>query len=287
MRALAAKWNTFWFEASFLAWQLAAVRIIFTWILQNHLLDTEIAAPPFGDWKYPYLTERFYSPFFDFIPLPSYPVFVGLSRLLYFFCLMAMIGLWTRFSMLISSGILFYLFMLNKIAYLNYFYSMVIVLFLLAFTPCGEKFSVDALISRRARQRVVFSWAARLLQVTVSVIYLATATSKTIPSWMSGEIMGALIEFRHVRIPEWMSWARIFLPVTLAWGTLLIEYYLAFALWFSATRFWALIAGALFHLILDATMSIGSFSWQMMALYIFFLPAPKAAVKIKLANDGR
>jgi hypothetical protein len=119
----------------------------------------------------------------------------------------------------------------------------------------------------------VTAWAARLLQVTVSLIYLGSAASKTNPVWWSGELLRIYAEAESV-VP--LAWLGGLNDAPFAWqarAALAVEYFLAVGLWWPATRVAAAAIGVLFHVYMDATMSIASFSWQMLLMYPLFLAA--------------
>lgn len=272
MRRIAALWDTFWFEASFSARILAFLRITFSLIVLYHMRTHPlVTAPFFGGTESSYFADGFYSPYFNFLAPPPYAVFLFLSQCLHVALLLALAGFLTSISLLVSAGISLYLFMLNKIHYHNHFYSTILVLFLLGFSPCAKVWSIDARLKGGQAPSRVHSWAVRLLQVTVSLMYLASAASKTIPSWLSGKNLEMLSEYG---VTYYRGAFAILKIVPFMWQAIAVvgvEYFLAVGLWCPKLRRWAIVTGILFHICLGATMSIGTFSWQMAALYLVFL----------------
>ena len=271
---LRKRWNAFWF-VPYPARLLSLFRITLCALFFFELASNNMVASFLGGNEARYFAHGFYAPYVAWFAPPPYPVYLLLTRLLFFFIFTAMIGLFTRASLLFILSIFYYLFFLNKFFYLNHFYSYSLALFLCAFMPCGEVGSCDAWIKRlrgggRAPETVI-SWAARLMQVTVSIIYLGSATSKLNPAWISGE---ALKIFYEVGTLQSRGVFRLVAGIPFAWqarGAIATEYFLAFGLWRKKTRFFALIVGVLFHIFLNDSMKIGQFSFQVFVFYLLFL----------------
>lgn len=267
----AQRWNRFWFEADYSAWTLAAVRIALCALLLSDITSTGMVAKFTGDVPGRYFANGFYASYAPWLSPPPYPVFVWVSRVLVVCAVLGLVGLWTRASLLLAVGLFSYLFALNRFFYLNHYYFLMLAVLCTAFMPCAERLSVDAWRARRPAPDTVRSWAARLLQVQLSIVYLSSAASKTTAAWCSGELLQLFHDVGRIKLPGVMSLAA---SVPLAWqacGALAVEYALAFALWPRRTRVPALILGVGFHLYMNATMSIGSFSWQVLAIYLLFL----------------
>ena len=273
---LKERWNAFWF-ASYPAWLLSLFRIALSGLFFLELSSDNMVTR--------YFAHGFYAPYVSWLAPPSYPVYLVLTRLLFFFLFMAMIGLFTRASLFLALSIFYYLFFLNKFFYLNHFYSYSLAIFLCAFMPCAEVGSCDALMKRLRGggklPRAVISWAARLMQVTVSIIYLGSATSKLNPAWIAGDALKIFYEVGTVQSGGVFGLAA---AIPFAWqarAAIATEYFLAFGLWGKKTRFFAVVIGVLFHIFLNYSMKIGQFSFQVFVFYLLFLnPLAKGGEKL-------
>jgi hypothetical protein len=110
----------------------------------------------------------------DVIPI-SPTIFIAALALGIIFSLFAMVGLWTRFSLLMLIPLTFYLFgvpqFFGKLNHTQYFVWAPIIL---AFTPCADVWSVDALMRKirgmRLRTKLSFDYALGLRWFTLTFV---------------------------------------------------------------------------------------------------------------------
>ena len=289
MTEMARKWNQFWC-ASYPTKGLAIFRILLCLLLLKHLYHTEMVGLIRMDEAEDYFAAGFYSPYFSWLLPPSYEVFIWIGRACFLFASFALIGFLTQISLFAAGVVFLYLFLLNKFFYYNHLYSLILAVFLASLAPVGRAFSVDAVFARlrgKPRQNVSVSWSLRMMQVIVSVIYLGSAISKTNIPWLSGDAMKTFYEFGHTLSkdgayvpPEWLGFLTSIPFSAQALGSLAVEYFLAFGLWIRNLRPWALVLGILFHLYIQITMEVSTFSWQMIVYYLLFLMNFKFARRV-------
>jgi Vitamin K-dependent gamma-carboxylase len=161
-----------------------------------------------------------------------------------------------------------------------------VAVLMLALAPCGATLSVDAWRLRRRAARegagtatpLVAVWPLRLFQLQWMVIYAFTGVDKLRGvNWIDGTALYfALSDMSFQRFPQQVE------PVLQsAWGQavcqLLTYVTLAWEVAFAPLVLWAparmpmLAAGVALHLGIAATISVGSFSFAMMAGYLAFL----------------
>jgi hypothetical protein len=143
---------------------------------------------------------------------------------------------------------------------------------LLALSPCGAALSLD---QRRkagsfwsAESRPV--WPVRLLQVQMSIIYLAAFQTKLSgETWLNGTAVSYALRLGDMQrwpAPDWYTTNTLIMNLV-TWGTLAIEFALAVLIWNRRFRPWVLAAGVVLHLIIDVHILIGIFSYAMLVLY--------------------
>ncbi|BBY45932.1 HTTM domain-containing protein [Mycolicibacterium celeriflavum] len=155
---------------------------------------------------------------------------------------------------------------------------LTVVALILVLSSCGAALSMD---QRRRTGRFWTAetrqvWPVRLLQIQLSIIYLATVQAKLAGKpWVEGS---AVYYAWHtdgrwalLTAPEWLS-ANAILVNVLTWSTLLIELALAVLVWSRRWRFWVLLAGVLMHLTIMVNLNVGFFSLAMFVLYLAFVP---------------
>lgn len=156
---------------------------------------------------------------------------------------------------------------------------------ILALSSCGAALSLD----QRRRTGSFWSaqtrsiWPVRLLQIQLSIIYLATVQAKLAnKTWVDGSAVfyawGTDGRWALLPAPEWLASNAILVNV-ITWGTLLIELALAVLVWSRRWRFWVLAAGVLMHLTIMVNLNVAFFSVAMFVLYLAFVP-PEAIERL-------
>jgi hypothetical protein len=146
---------------------------------------------------------------------------------------------------------------------------------LLAFAPCDRSFQLGP----PPVTRVGPLWAARLAQVQLSMIYVASGGSKLLdPDWRGGQVL--LERFRlyggqalDAGVPQWLVERMSQADVTSVLAKLAIatELLLAVGLWSRRARVFALWWGVWFHLVIQATSRVEWFTWLTLAVYVLFV----------------
>jgi vitamin K-dependent gamma-carboxylase-like protein len=156
---------------------------------------------------------------------------------------------------------------------------------LLALSPCGAALSLD---QRRksgsfwsAESRPV--WPVRLLQVQMSIIYLAAFQTKLSgETWLQGTAVSYTLRLDDMQrwpAPDWFTTNALMMNLV-TWGTLAIELALAVLIWNRRFRSWVLVAGVVLHLIIDAHILIGIFSYAMLVLYLAWV-SPETVAQLR------
>lgn len=150
--------------------------------------------------------------------------------------------------------------------------------FFLIFAPAGAAFSVDRLIRiRRGKQdqriHARSPWAQRMIQFQLALLYLATFCWKAQGApWIDGTALRYvyhLDELQRFPLPAW------FLnPILLKFGTwfaLALEFSLGVLVWIKEFRYYILTAGLLFHLLIEYSLNIPMFEWDVLSAYVLFI----------------
>ena len=226
------------------------------------------------DWA----SEGFYG---DYFFLPYTPLIPQPSETLYIIVLAAgalgaaalVVGFHTRIAAVATLVIVAYHFSLNQIWHRHYRYFLVLCLLLVCLGPAWRALSFDA--RRRNLLPMGPLWTGFLIKAQMTLIYLASAVSKTLdPEWRAGaalagrgmEITWALVMpgfVLDIVPPE----AGVRLLTTLA---LVSEFVLPVLLWFRPTRRLAIWLGVLFHGYIELQYSATTFSYLTLATYFVF-----------------
>ena len=79
-----------------------------------------------------------------------------------------------------------YLFLLEQARYLNHFYLVCLISFLMCFLPAERSFSVDALLRRNIRSDTVLGWTLWLLRAQLGIPFFYGGIAKLNSDWVSG-----------------------------------------------------------------------------------------------------
>ncbi|HWA73366.1 MAG TPA: HTTM domain-containing protein [Polyangiaceae bacterium] len=226
-----------------------------------------------------YFGDSFHIPIVPESWVPSRSVYIALLSVQIFAALLAAFGAFARPLLLGAASIGLYLLCCNRLDYHNNRYVLHLMVFLLAFTPCDRSFRAFGPKFDLERRRALI-WAQRLMQIQISLVYIASAGSKLVDAdWRGGQVL--LLRYQNI-IKWWIERGRplpepavnalsspVFADLTskAAIGT---ELFVAFGLWFARTRPFAIWLGVLLHLGIELGASVEIFSFLMWASYLLF-----------------
>lgn len=199
----------------------------------------------------------------------------GMSLLFYVMGVLALfvaIGFLYRVSITLLFLIFTYTFLLEQARYLNHFYLVILINFLMIFLPANRNFSVDAWLFPNTRSEWIPRWPVLILQIQIGIVYFFGGIAKLNRDWLSGSPMDSWLPARsdfpfigsYFNIPE------IILFVSYS-GLLLDLLALPLLMW-RKTRPWMAVALIIFHLMNDRLFTIGIFPWFMIAALVIYLP---------------
>jgi hypothetical protein len=154
---------------------------------------------------------------------------------------------------------------------------LVILAFSLMLSPSGAAYSIDAWLKARKRgtsaEPLIIPWAQRLIQIQLTVVYVATAMLKCNGStWFDGTAIHYII--LNVEIGRFWLASLSEYPLiinALTHGALLTEVVLPLFLWYRPTRRWAILLGIALHIGIHLTVNIPIFGELMLVCYLTFL----------------
>jgi vitamin K-dependent gamma-carboxylase-like protein len=232
-------------------------------------------------FTYGWITRYFVEPavnftYYGFSWVKPWP---GSGMYIHFFVLgLAAACVMVGFLYRIAAPVLFltftYSFLLDQTRFLNHFYLVCLVSFLMCFLPAERAFSVDSLLRRKIRSDVVPAWTLWLLRVQVGIPYFFGGLAKLNSDWIrGGEPMRIWLSpfakipaFGHLFAADWVVYSFVI-------GGLLLDLLVVPLLLWRRTRPFAFAAAVLFNLINSVLFEIGIFPWLMLgALLIYFPP---------------
>lgn len=199
---------------------------------------------------------------------------------------LATVGLCTRSALLVL-GLGYWILVGHQWSYgeLHHTESLYcIAIVLLALSPSGRCYSVDAWLGRGSRRPEGWgpdvrtdtaAWALRLMQCLLGLAYFSAGSAKLLDGglhWMNGATLQQIVLTDYVRfgMPAGLWLAQSFwLCVVGAVVTIVVETFFFVAVFVRRARVCLLAAGAVLHLGIYFTMAAPFFTW--MVLYVVFV----------------
>jgi vitamin K-dependent gamma-carboxylase len=162
---------------------------------------------------------------------------------------------------------------LEKARYLNHFYLICLISFLLIFIPAHRAFSMDAWRRPRLRSKIAPAWALGLLRLQLGIPYFYGGLAKLNGDWLQGEPMRMWMVDRTDFPVIGSLFTREWVVHSLSYGGLLLDLLVVPLLLWRRTRPFAFGAALIFHLMNARLFAIGIFPWFMIAAtLVFFRP---------------
>lgn len=221
-----------------------------------------------------YIRPAFFFSYYGFEwvkPLGSY------TYLLFAVCGAAAFCVAIGFYYRITSFLLFlsftYIELMDKTTYLNHYYFVSLVCFLLMLLPANAAFSVDAWRKERQVTQVP-RYTIDALRLLMTILYLYAGLAKINSDWLLQAqplrtwlpakndlpVIGGLFNF------VWMAYL-------FSWAGCIYDLSIPFLLYWKKTRTWAFFAVIVFHLLTAALFPIGMFPHIMIVSALIFFPA--------------
>ncbi len=181
------------------------------------------------------------------------------------------LGLFYRIACICFFFLFSYIFLLSKSHYLNHFYFVILISFIMIFINPHKSFSLDLRRGAVKESDTILNWELWLLKFQMGVVYFFGGIAKIDPDWISGVPLNRWINPQKFTpfIADILS--HKLAPVFLSWSGLLLDLLVVPALLYKKTRPFALISLALFHISNHFLFKIGIFPWFSLGISFLFL----------------
>lgn len=211
---------------------------------------------------------------FDFLsPLPG----SGMTWLFIFMGILSvciMLGLFYRFATIAFFLSFSYMFLLEQTRYLNHFYLVVLLSFVMIFLPLNRSAALDVLWRKKKGAETVPLWSLWLARLMVAVPYFFGGVAKLSPDWLQSEPLQTWLQRRVARGGLGSFFEMPIVAFGMTYGGLLLDLLVVPALLFKRTRLPAFLLLLGFHLMNASIFNIGIFPWFMIvASTLYFSPS--------------
>ena len=187
--------------------------------------------------------------------------------------LFLMLGLFYHFSAIVFFLSFTYVELIDKTNYLNHYYFVSIVAFLLIFLPAGNYFSLDV----RRQPVKSTSHIPRLfivvLQFQLAIVYFFAGLAKLNSDWLVHAMPLRIWLPAHTDLPligEWMD--KEWVAYLFSWFGAVYDLSIPFLLLYRKTRPYAYLCVILFHMATFFLFQIGMFPFIMIICTLIFFP---------------
>lgn len=227
-------------------------------------VDTQLAEP--------LLHFSYYG--FDWIqPLPRLGLYLVFG-ILSVACVAIVLGWYYRFFAVLFFLCFTYIELIDITYYLNHYYFVSIVAFLMIWVPANRYFALDAIRKPQLQQKNISRWCIDIFKLQIAIVYIYAGLAKINYDWLlnalplsiwlpaktSIPIIGFLFEYEIT-------------PYLFSWAGMLFDTFIIGALLYAPTRWLAYIAVVIFHTMTGILFQIGIFPLVMIfVVTIFFSP---------------
>ena len=184
------------------------------------------------------------------------------------------IGYKYRLSILVFFVSFTYIELMDKTTYLNHYYFVSVVSFIMLFLPCNAQFSVDAIL-RRKSYKMVPKWTIDSLKWMLGIVYLCAGLTKINSDWLLKAMPLKLWLKSKYDLPlvgqtiMQQEWFHFFM----SWGGMVYDLSIPFLLLFRKTRSFAFFLVVVFHITTRVLFPIGMFPYIMIVATLIFFDA--------------
>ncbi|HZX13320.1 MAG TPA: HTTM domain-containing protein [Thermodesulfobacteriota bacterium] len=186
--------------------------------------------------------------------------------------LFIILGLFYRVSALLFFLGFTYVFLLDQTRYLNHFYFVSIVSFLMIFIPAQRAFSIDARLRPTIRSDTAPAWALWVLRAQMGIVYFYGGLAKLNGDWLHALpfqlSLPAIANFPLISSFFTWEWMAYFV----SYAGLLFDLLVVPLLLWQRTRIFAFCWAVAFHLTNAFLFNIGIFPWFSIAATALFFP---------------
>ncbi|GAA4290770.1 HTTM domain-containing protein [Aestuariibaculum suncheonense] len=222
-----------------------------------------------------YIKPKFYFSYYGFEwvkPLGDY------TYLLFIICglsaLFIALGLKYRVAIIVFFLSFTYIELMDKTTYLNHYYFISLMSFLMIFLPANAYFSVDNVL-RKTAYKTIQQWCVDSVKLLLGIVYFYAGLAKINSDWL----------FRAMPLKIWLP-SKYDLPLigenlmqqewfhyAMSWSGMLYDLAIPFLLLYKRTRWFAFALVVFFHVFTRVLFPIGMFPFIMIVSTLIFFEA--------------
>ena len=186
--------------------------------------------------------------------------------------LFIMLGFFYRISTFVFFVCFTYIELIDKSNYLNHYYFICLMSFLLMLVPANRDFSIDAKLFPKIRRTETAAWHIGILKFQLAAVYIFAGLAKINSDWLfEAQPLKVWLQAHHnVPYVGWMLQEEL-TAYFFSWMGCIYDLFIVFFLLNKRTRPFAYLAVIFFHIVTWLLFPIGVFPWVMIfSTTIFF-----------------
>ncbi len=164
-------------------------------------------------------------------------------------------------------------YLMQKTAYNNHYYLLILISFLMCFLPAERYASLDSKLNPSLRTDHMPAWISWVVIAQLFIVYTYAAVAKLYGDWLDFSVIAILMKGKasYPLIGEWLQhpWVHYVVGVM----GIVFDMFIVPALLWKPTRKWAFGFSIFFHLFNSIVFQIGIFPYLALAFTVFFFPA--------------
>ena len=184
--------------------------------------------------------------------------------------LMIMLGYKYRISMTAYALMWTAVYLMQKTAYNNHYYLLMLLCWLMVFLPAHRYFSLDSKHNPSIKSTSMPSWCLFVVILQVWIVYTFAAIAKLYPGWLDSSVVELFMEGKkdYWSIGEFLQlkWVHY----SIAYFGILFDFLIVPLLLWKRTRLFGFVISVVFHLFNSIVFQIGIFPYMSIAFALFF-----------------
>lgn len=253
----------------------AAPLAVFRFFFGLMMLYSVIRFWSYGWIKTLYIDPPFHFKYYGFEWVTSLGVYTyGIFAITGIAAFCVAIGYKYRLAIIIFFLSFTYIELIDKTTYLNHYYFISCVAFIMMFLPANTHFSVDAYKNSSLRFSMVPRWTVDVLKALLCIVYFYAGLAKLNSDWLIEAMPLKIWLPSKYDIPflgnmlqeQWLHYA-------FSWGGMLYDLSIPFLLLYKPTRKIAFLLVIIFHVLTRVLFPIGVFPFVMIVSALIFFDA--------------
>lgn len=176
-------------------------------------------------------------------------------------------------------------YLMQKAAYNNHYYLLMLLSVIMVFQPANRYLSVDAKLEPELKSNAMPQWCSLVFILQMFIVYTYASVAKIYPDWLDTTVMELLMKSKQHYVLVGDVLQDKTLHYFLAYGGILFDGLIIPLLLFKRTRKWAFFISIFFHLFNSIIFQIGVFPYLSLAFSLFFFE-PKTIQQLFLKKKS-